>query len=133
MPNRTYANEWLSKACHNFKAAKFLFENSFYEDVIGVEIHNALEKLFKAVIAYKNQKIAKTHDLLALYSFIQQEVGTVELSLLERANSYFKEGRYPYIGYDLPKKEELEAILHMSEKLFEKVCHDLELDCKDCL
>ena len=26
MPNRAYANEWISKICHNFKAAKFLFE-----------------------------------------------------------------------------------------------------------
>ena len=132
MPNSTYANEWIEKACHNLQAAKFLYENNFYEDVIGVELHNALEKLFKAVVAYKNQKIVKTHDLLALYSFIQKEVGELDLSLLERENSYFKEGRYPNIEYELPKKEEIEAILFMSEMLFEKVCHSLELDCKDC-
>lgn len=133
MPNRTYAQEWIAKACHNFKAAKFLYENSFYEDVIGVELHNALEKLFKAILAFKNQKIAKTHDLLALYSYIDRDVGhDVDLALLERANSYFKEGRYPNIGYELPKREEIEAILVMSEKIFERVCSRLELDCKDC-
>ena len=132
MPNRTYAQEWIAKACHNFKAAKFLYENGFYEDVIGVEIHNALEKLFKAVIAYKNQKIAKTHDLLALYSYIVQEIGDVDVALLERANSYFKEGRYPNIGYELPKREEIGAILAMSDEIFERVCYRLELDCKDC-
>ena len=132
MPNKTYANEWIVKACHNFKAAKFLFENGFYEDVIGIELHYALEKLFKAVMAYKNQKMVKTHDLLALYSYIHQEVGNIDLALLERANSYFKEGRYPNVGYELPKKEEIKAIIDMSEKIFEKICHLLELNCKDC-
>jgi len=132
MPNSTYAKEWINKACHNFKAAKFLYENDFYTDVVGVELHNALEKLFKAVIAYKNQKIAKTHDLLVLYSYIQDEIGEVELSLLERANSYFKEGRYPNIWYELPTKEEIEKILGLSTVLFEKICHNLKLDCKDC-
>ncbi len=104
MPNKTYANEWIVKACHNFKAAKFLFENDFYEDVIGIEFHYALEKLFKAVIAYKNQKMVKTHDLLALYSYIHQEMGNIDLALLERANSYFKEGATQILYMNCPKK-----------------------------
>ena len=132
MPNSAYANEWIFKACHNLKAAKFLYENAFYTDVVGVELHNALEKLFKAVIAYKNQKIAKTHDLLVLYSYIQDEIGEIEFSWLERANSYFKEGRYPNIWYELPTNEEIERILDLSDLLFEKICHNLKLDCKDC-
>ena len=61
MPNRTYALEWLTFSKKNLITAKLLFDVSHYEDIIGVEIQQSLEKLLKAIAA--NENISKTLDI----------------------------------------------------------------------
>ncbi|MRI59249.1 MAG: hypothetical protein C6H99_07075 [Epsilonproteobacteria bacterium] len=132
MPNRTYANEWITKACRNLKAAQLLFKNDFYTDVIGVELHYALEKLFKTILAYHNKKILKIHDLVELYEAVKDEIGPLDEDVLLEMNSYFKDERYPNVVYELPSKEGIERGLDLAVKLFDKVCQKYQLDCKDC-
>ena len=132
MPNRTYANEWIAKACRNLKAAHLLYENDFYTDVIGIELHYAVEKLFKTIMAYHNRKIVKKHDLVLLYSYVKEDLGDLDLSLLEEVNTFFQEERYPNVAYTLPSRESIRRGLELADELFERVCKKFELDCKDC-
>ena len=60
MANKQYALEWLELAKHNLEAADLLFNSEHYTDVIGIEIHQAIEKTIKAVYAYNNIKIPMT-------------------------------------------------------------------------
>ena len=57
MPNKKHAKEWLEKARHNLKAAEILFKANHYTDVIGIELHQAIEKTLKALPAFSNKKI----------------------------------------------------------------------------
>jgi len=45
MANTVYAKEWLTFAKKNFDTAKLLFEVNHYEDIIGVELQQVLEKV----------------------------------------------------------------------------------------
>ena len=44
MSNKPYAKEWLIFANKNLETAILLFEANHYEDIIGVEIQQSLEK-----------------------------------------------------------------------------------------
>jgi hypothetical protein len=45
MANKTYAQEWLTFAIKNLDTAKLLYDVNHYEDIIGVELQQTLEKL----------------------------------------------------------------------------------------
>lgn len=66
MPNKTFANEWITTAGNHLKAAKLLFGHHHSNDIIGIELHQSVEKALKAIPAYNNLQIEKTHDLAKL-------------------------------------------------------------------
>ena len=43
MPNKTYAKEWLEIASHHLESAKILYEKTHYTDIIGIELHQAID------------------------------------------------------------------------------------------
>ena len=63
MPSKSYAIEWLGLASKNLETADLLFKENHYTDVIGIEIQQALEKIFKALQAYNNISIEKPYLL----------------------------------------------------------------------
>ncbi len=67
MANKTYAKEWLMFSKKNLDTAKLLYEVNHYEDIIGIELQQSLEKLLKSIFANENIKIPKDHDLVKLY------------------------------------------------------------------
>ena len=69
--NKPTAIEWLKKVYHDLKSAQILYESNHYTDCIGVDLHYAIEKAFKAFLAYENKKIPKTHNLLQLYNSVK--------------------------------------------------------------
>ena len=73
MPNKSIANEWLELAKRNLDAAKILFKEKLFNDVIGIELHQSIEKSLKAIPAFQNKTVLKTHDLIVLLSHAGQE------------------------------------------------------------
>jgi len=130
MANAVYAKEWLTFAKKNLDTAKLLFEVNHYEDIIGVELQQALEKVLKSIFANKNLKIQKDHDLVKIYYTIEEylQIEEDEIVLLKIATDYYKEDRYPNPNYSLPPREEIREVLDFTVKLFDRVCGIVEID-----
>lgn len=130
MANKTYAKEWLLFAIKNLNTAKLLYDANHYEDIIGVELQQTLEKLFKAILANENMKIPKDHDLVKIYFMIENNIRIEddEIVYLRLATDYYKEDRYPNPNYSLPSREEIKEVLDFTEKLFDKICKTLEIE-----
>jgi HEPN domain-containing protein len=128
--NRTAAIEWLRIAYHDLKSAQILFEANHYTDSIGNDLQQSLEKTLKAVIAHKNQRIPKSHDLLEIFECVKSDVFLEEgqIVLLAKATEYHKEDRYPNPSYSLPPREEIYEVLQFSEELFARVYKTLGID-----
>lgn len=129
MANRTYAKEWLSFAKKNLDTANLLFSVNHYEDIIGIEIQQSIEKTIKSINAYFGIKIPKEHDLVKLYFVIEDNIklNDEEIVLLKIATNYYKEERYPNPNYSLPPKDEIKQVLSFAQTLFFKICTLFEI------
>ena len=132
--NKSSAIEWLTIAYHDLKSAQILFDANHYTDSIGCDLQQALEKILKSILAYRNQKIHKTHDLYQLYEFIDDLVlDDYEIDFLYLATEYYKEDRYPNPNYCLPSREEIKKVFDFTESFFYKVCELLNIDVKEII
>ena len=131
--NKTAAKEWLRIAYHDLLSAKILYDAKHFTDSIGCDIQQSIEKVFKAILASKNRKIPKSHDLIELYSYIENEIeiDDFQLELLARATEYYTEERYPNPNYELPSRKEIKEVLNFAEELFDRICANLQIDIKD--
>ena len=124
MPNKLIAHEWLELAKHNLDAAKILFKERHFNDVIGIELHQSIEKSLKAVPAFHNKTVLKIHDLIVLLShaeeFIKFEIDLNQL--LETATDYYVENRYPGGGFNfLPSDKEIRKVIEVAEHIYKTV------------
>jgi HEPN domain-containing protein len=124
MPNKKIANEWLELAKRNLDGAIILYKAKHFNDVIGIELHQSIEKSLKAVTAFHNKNILKTHDLIVLLSnaeeFIQFESDLKKS--LETATDYYVENRYPGGGFNfLPSDKEIEKVIEVAEYIYNTV------------
>jgi HEPN domain-containing protein len=132
MPNKTSAIEWLRIASHEIGAAKILYEADHFTDSIGSLLQQSIEKSLKALLAYDNKKILKSHDLVEIYSLVHSKIDLGDdIELLEIATEYYKEDRYPNPNYTLPPKEEIKIVMDFSQKLFDIVCEKLKIKKDD--
>ncbi len=127
--NKTATKEWLTKAWHNLSTARLLYELNHYSDIIAVEIHYAMEKSLKSFLASKNQKIPKTHNLLEIYTYIDDfiQFDNNELLLLKDISTYHIEESYPAFNRPLPPQEEIKEVLEFSEIVFKNICNILNI------
>ena len=128
MSNKAYAYEWLLFSLKNLNTAKLLYDVNHYEDIIGIEIQQALEKALKSLLAYENKKIPKSHKLVELLVYVDLELNDNEKFLLEIATDYYKVDRYPNPNYSLPSRVEIKEVLNFTEKLFDQICTRLKID-----
>ena len=135
MANKTYAKEWLTFAIKNLKTAILLFEANHFEDIIGIELQQAIEKILKAILANDNVKIPKDHDLVKLYFTVEDYIHSEEdeIIYLRLATDYYKENKYPNPNYCLPSREEIKEVLDFTEKLFGRVCKILDIDKEEAM
>jgi HEPN domain-containing protein len=124
MQNKTIANEWLELAKRNLDAAILLFKAKHFNDVIGIELHQSIEKSLKAVPAFHDKTVLKTHDLIVLLSNAEEFLTfEADLSkLLETATDYYVENRYPGGGFNfLPSDNEIEKVIETADYIYKKV------------
>ncbi|MCX6327276.1 MAG: HEPN domain-containing protein [Bacteroidia bacterium] len=124
MPNKSIANEWLESAKHNLDAAKILFKARHFNDVIGIELHQSIEKSLKAVPAFHNKPVLKIHDLIVLLSHAEEfiQFDTALSLLLETATDYYVENRYPGGGRSfLPSNKEIEKVIETADYIYNTV------------
>ena len=133
MPNKENAIEWLTIAFHELSSAKKLFRSRHFTDTIGTLTQQAIEKMLKSVMAFHNLKIKKSHDLVEIYSLIQDYLTLTndELGKLEKATNYYQENRYPNFYYSLPERKEIKEILDFSGLLLSKLCGSFGVNLKD--
>ena len=129
MPNRTYAKEWLEKAYHDLGSATILYEADHYTDSIGVDLHYALEKTLKALLAYENEPIPRSHDLIHLYLKVKHHItlSEDERNTLNDATDYHIEIAYPTFEKSLPPREEIKNVHDLATQLLDRVCHYLAI------
>lgn len=133
MVNKKYACEWMQKAHHDLEGARLLYEADHYTDTIAYILHQSLEKILKAITAYQNEPIRKTHNLLELYELLTIEIDLDEneIFLLSIATTYQTKQRYPVVHKKLPASEEIKNILDFTEKLFDDILMQLNIDPVD--
>lgn len=134
MANKTYANEWLEKAYHDLDSANILLVSGHYTDTIGYLYHQALEKMFKSLIAYQNKSIEKTHNLIELHEMLSEyfDFDEEELMLLAITTTYHTKQRYPAINKTLPSREEIQKVKKLSEYIFKHICSILDISQDNC-
>ena len=126
--NKKSAKEWLIKAWHNLSTAQLLYKVEHYTDIIAVELHYSCEKTMKAILAYQNKKILKTHNLFEIHMNISEVLELKEYAnLLEQISKYHIEESYPSFHRELPSRDELKEVLEFTQELFEKVCAILDI------
>ncbi len=124
MQNKSIGNEWLELAKRNLDAAKILFKEKHFNDVIGIELHQSIEKSLKAIPAFHGKTVLKTHDLIVLLSNAEEYLKFEnELKkLLETATDYYVENRYPGGGFNfLPSDREIEEVIESAEYIYKIV------------
>ncbi|WP_457597568.1 HEPN domain-containing protein [Hydrogenimonas sp.] len=126
--NRTAACEWLRIAKHDLDAAKILWEAHHYTNTIGTLLQQSIEKTLKALLAYRNKKIPKTHDLVLLIYEVDLTCDDHDMTLMIRASEYYKEERYPNPNYALPTRQEIREVLSFAEKIFSSVSRSIKED-----
>ena len=123
MPNKTYSLEWLDRSKRNLDTALLLFNHNHYTDVIAIDIHQTLEKAFKAVYAYYGMSIPKTHSLLLLFEFVKTKIKfkgvTIDDILI--ISDYYEADRYPGPKYFLPSIEEITQNLDLTKRIFDSI------------
>jgi HEPN domain-containing protein len=124
MPNRVLANEWLESGKKHLEAAEILFKNGHYTDIVGLELQQSIERILKAVLAYNNLSIARTHDLALLLESVKNEIEFEKDTneQCEIATDYFFDNRYPVRGSSfLPSDKEIAEVIETAEYIYEKV------------
>ena len=82
--------------------------------------HLALEKILKAHICKKTQKLApRIHNLVRLTEIAELELRTEDVDTLAEMNEFNLEGRYPVTFLPPPTKEESQAYIKKAKVVFE--------------
>ncbi len=91
-------DEWVRLAGYDIETVELLIKNNGRAEIIIYHIHQAIEKLLKAIILKNNLKVERVHFLDKLLSMIIKkypELKNVEDEILE-INLYLPKLRYPY-------------------------------------
>jgi HEPN domain-containing protein len=82
--------------------------------------HLALEKMLKAHICKKTEKLApKSHNLVRLAEMAELQLKPQDLDTLAEMNEFNLEGRYPITFVSPPTKKESQAYMKRAKGIFE--------------
>jgi HEPN domain-containing protein len=124
MPNRVLANDWLKSGKKHLEVAEILFKNGHYTDIVGIELQQSIERILKAVPAYNNLSITRTHDLAVLLEDIRSEIefDNEIREQCEIATDYFIDNRYPVRESNfLPSDKEIGKVIETANYIYKTV------------
>ncbi len=129
MPNKPYATEWLDISKRNLETAVLLFKHNHYTDVIAIDIHQTLEKAFKAVYAYYGISIPRSHSLLPLFEYVltKIEISWVSIDDILIISDYYETDRYPGPKYYFPTHEEINIHLNLAKRILDSIEQHINL------
>ena len=124
MPNKLLTNDWLESGKKHLEVAEILFKNGHYTDIVGIELQQSIERILKAVLAYNNLSIARTHDLAILLEAVKNEI-EFDNDIREQceiATDYFIDNRYPVRGSNfLPSNKEIGKVIETANFIYKTV------------
>ena len=124
MQNIQLANEWLESGKKHLEVAEILFKNGHYTDIVGLELQQSIERILKAVLAYSNLSITRTHDLATLLETVRDEIefdNDIRLQC-DIATDYFQDNRYQVRGSSfLPSDKEIKKVMEVADNIYNKV------------
>lgn len=95
--NETDLKEWLNLASHDVDTAKLLIKENGHADIIIYHIHQAIEKMLKALLAKADKPIEKTHFLDKLLTQVLADYPSLSIisDQILAINLYLPKLRYP--------------------------------------
>lgn len=124
MQNTQLANEWLESGKKHLEVAKILFKNGHFNDIVGLELQQAIERVLKSILAYNNLSITRTHDLATLLETLKGEI-EFDSDIREQcdlATDYFQDNRYPVRGSNfLPSDIEINKVIETADYIYKEV------------
>jgi len=124
MPNKILANEWLKSGKKHLEVAEILFDNGHYNDIVGLELQQSLERNLKAILAFNDKTIVRTHNISMLLKEVRVYIEFDEEihKKSDLATDYYQDKRYPGGGINyLPSNEEIEIVIETTKLIYNKV------------
>jgi HEPN domain-containing protein len=124
MPNKILANDWLESEKKHLEIAEILFREGHYNDIVGLELQQSIERILKAIPAYNNLSITRTHDLAILLEDVKNRIEFDDKirEQCEKAKDYFQDNRNPGGSNSfLPTDKEIEKVIETAEYIYKKV------------
>lgn len=101
----------------------FIKEKHF-TDSLAFEVQQAIEKALKAVFAYWDDAIPKTHSLVTLFRYASAKViklKTINPDDILAISDYYENDRYHGPRYAIPEREEVEYFYSIAETIFKTI------------
>jgi len=116
---------WRTGAGEDWEAARQLVDGGKARHGLFFA-HLALEKLLKAHVCKRTQKIApKLHNLVRLAEMAELDLDAYHLDILAEMNEFNLEGRYPITYVTPPSQKEALAYMNESKVVFEWLTRQL--------
>lgn len=118
MDKKSIVKKWLGYAQDDLRAAQILYKEKAYRACV-YHCHQALEKIFKAVILAKGKAFHKIHDLVELYEDSNVSLPENIITFLSDLNPHYLLSKYPDIEYKLRySRKRANSILETTGEIF---------------
>ena len=125
-----YAKEWIKFAERDYGVALHLYQTykPMPTENICYGCQQSVEKSLKAILAYNEADIPKTHDIIVLDDLCQKHIGKtlIDIKVAGTITRFATKSRYPDSVSDFTK-EDAELGLKYAEQILSKVKDVLEL------
>ena len=129
------SREWIKASYLDMESMRYIIDAEHLSSVTAFHAQQSIEKSFKAIIQSKNIKIPKQHDLLRLYSFVEDTLPLDNYDLLDILNELYIDSRYPaeigLLPHGKPTLEDAKEFYEFAQDIFNRVCTLLNIDLED--
>lgn len=126
------AGLWFAKGAHHIESAVSLYDEEGYTDVIGLLVHQAVEKYLKGYLLLKGASPGDTYDVVNLLKeaskydkafekyLVPYHKGT-GLAPCQGMNRYYLDNCFPASEYSEPTGEEVKGHMDVAWEIINRV------------